>query len=766
MDPFTLWLTGTGASVAVVIAAVVTFANYSYLRGRLNPAVKMKGLEERLFQIETDYAEQKQEYDDLIRRKLDADQELQKINTEIGDGRRWLEEHRDELAARPEKRREAEEVKRQLAEVKDALREVNAQRLAEEEKVAAAKRELEATHSERERLDEQKTSLGQEVHALEKQRNALEDRIRELNFEQETASANLNLVKSAIENARAELKQAREARERVEDEKRAAERDRDATQAEADALREQISERKARLDAAEASLKSTAKEVDELEKKQRKLEYDVSKLQAEHERAFERLTALQSQLAEVASRLRQEQEALRKAEEDRRAAVRDRENVRSEVETLERQIGHKKAELEVIGKSLEALTKQIEITKRGPVRDVPVDEKLEDFMRPVLDLDAVGEEPRNVEGEQEAFESLCKRISEAGFTYPERALLAFHTSLKTADISPLVVLAGVSGTGKSQLPRLYAQAMGMHFKNVAVQPRWDSPQDMFGFFNYMENRYKATELGRALRQMDFRNWEEQRDDLQKVQEGMLLVLLDEMNLARIEYYFSELLSRLEMRNSVGAGTKEALSLSSVPLELGSLLKNEHPKQLYVGNNVLFVGTMNEDETTQALSPKVMDRANVLRFGKPEKTSGNRTDDRTSGPEPRGYLQYEDWRDWLKTELDHNGKRRLEEVCSRLNKVLQSIHRPFGHRVHQAMESYIANYPVWIGGAFEKALADQLEQKVIPKLRGISQDTDEHAGDVYEEVKSVIKGLNDDELLEAFEAACEEPVFEWHGVNRT
>jgi hypothetical protein len=70
--------------------------------------------------------------------------------------------------------------------------------------------------------------------------------------------------------------------------------------------------------------------------------------------------------------------------------------------------------------------------------------------------------------------------------FPKRVLRAFHTSLKVTDISPLVVLAGISGTGKSELPRRYAEAMGLHFLNVAVQPRWDSPQDMFGFFNYLE----------------------------------------------------------------------------------------------------------------------------------------------------------------------------------------------------------------------------------------------------------------------------------------
>ena len=120
--------------------------------------------------------------------------------------------------------------------------------------------------------------------------------------------------------------------------------------------------------------------------------------------------------------------------------------------------------------------------------------------------------------------------------------------MKIGDISPLVVLAGISGTGKSELPRRYAEGMGLHFVILPVQPRWDSPQDLFGFYNYLEKRYKATELARAMVQFELynqtlwplpTNWDHSRSD------RMLLVLLDEMNLARVEYYFSEFLSRLE-----------------------------------------------------------------------------------------------------------------------------------------------------------------------------------------------------------------------------
>ena len=66
----------------------------------------------------------------------------------------------------------------------------------------------------------------------------------------------------------------------------------------------------------------------------------------------------------------------------------------------------------------------------------------------------------------------------------------------------MTVLAGVSGTGKSLLPRRYAEAMGLRFLQISVEPRWDSPQDLLGFYNYIEKRYRATDLARALVHMD------------------------------------------------------------------------------------------------------------------------------------------------------------------------------------------------------------------------------------------------------------------------
>ena len=93
---------------------------------------------------------------------------------------------------------------------------------------------------------------------------------------------------------------------------------------------------------------------------------------------------------------------------------------------------------------------------------------------------------------------IYKRCDEYGIHFPQRILYAFHTALKISDWSSVTVLAGVSGTGKSELPKLYAAFGGMNFINVPVQPSWDSQESMLGFFNSIDNRFEPEPLLRFL----------------------------------------------------------------------------------------------------------------------------------------------------------------------------------------------------------------------------------------------------------------------------
>lgn len=360
-------------------------------------------------------------------------------------------------------------------------------------------------------------------------------------------------------------------------------------------------------------------------------------------------------------------------------------------------------------------------------------------------------------------ESFSSTLQEYGFIFDKRIIYAFHTGLKCAEISPLVVLSGISGTGKSLLPELYSASLCMNFLPVAVQPRWDSPQDMFGFYNYMEGRYKATELSRLLWQFDKYNNEEAGRFYQN-NIPLNLVLLDEMNLARVEYYFSDLLSKLEIRNGLDPAEEEYRRKAEIEIECNASADNKLTRRLFVDLNNLFIGTMNEDESTQTLSDKVLDRSNVIRFGQPKQLA--------TTPDKNGFLRSwrnEDritlntWTRWCSNELSYQNKKHLSEMLTTVNTALAKIDRPFGHRVSQAIERYVTYYP----GEFTEGLSDQIEMKILPKLNGLDS---QHPGFdvVINEVKSIIDELNDTDLLNAFEKSSEtakDSFFRWSGVVR-
>lgn len=357
--------------------------------------------------------------------------------------------------------------------------------------------------------------------------------------------------------------------------------------------------------------------------------------------------------------------------------------------------------------------------------------------------------------EQEALQELNSWLKKCELTYSTRLIYSFHTSLKINDISPLVVLSGTSGTGKSELPRQYAQAMGIHFLNMAVQPRWDSPQDIFGFYNYLEKQYKATDLTRAVLQAERYNrdsWpilQQETPAYPVLKDQMLLILFDEMNLARVEYYFSDFLSKLEMRRGFDPKKDSAKRQDAeISIEAGA----GYNMKVYVDRNVLMVGTMNEDESTQSLSDKVLDRANTLRFGGPKNPS-------TSSPrydtaKVSDALSFDTWWSWEQKPLQNNDLKQIKEWIGRLNGAMQELGRPFGHRVSQAMTSYVANYPR-SGTTVDlyNAFSDQIELRIMPKLRNIviHEDASKKA---FEEIEKVIGEAGDDDLHKAFERACE------------
>jgi len=405
---------------------------------------------------------------------------------------------------------------------------------------------------------------------------------------------------------------------------------------------------------------------------------------------------------------------------------------------------------------------------------------LDALWEPAIPIDEFSEMEASVRDEGQSLERVFAHLEERGLYFPRRVVHAFHTSLKVSVETPLLVLAGISGTGKSLLPQVYGQAMGIHVLPIAVQPRWDGPQDLLGFLNYLENTYKPTELLRALIQMDPINRRWYSDEIDPARDHMLIVLLDEMNLARVEYYFSEFLSRLEARREVASlSDQDDRRKAEILLDLagGSHLTSGEDDdvrhdvgRLMVWNNVLFVGTMNEDESTLALSDKVVDRANVMRFGRPPKQAVGRSTDTDNARRHTadGWLASRTWRSWIEAGQQTRLPALVGETIERLNDALGVIGRPFGYRLQRAIEAYVRQYPESGDAAVRLALADQVEQRIMPKLRGLDV-SDPDGAKALDGVLEVVSGLGDRALQDAIEMGRQAHgghLFTWMGVQRS
>lgn len=377
---------------------------------------------------------------------------------------------------------------------------------------------------------------------------------------------------------------------------------------------------------------------------------------------------------------------------------------------------------------------------------------------------------KEIKDEIEWLNSIKKSFEEVGFKFSDRLLYAFHTSLKVGDWNPLTVLAGVSGTGKSELPRLYSRYGGINFLPLAVQSNWDSPYSLFGYYNSLEGKFNATSLLKVL-------YQAQEDAKNSISEYLTIVLLDEMNLAHVELYFSELLSKLELLR----GSDE------VKLEIDIAEKSSY--EIKLNKNIIWVGTMNEDETTKSLSDKVIDRSNLINFPRPNKfVSRNELKELEEAPK----LKRELWESWkwnnVKNMLKQDEATKDENIkiitdfekeiddlkgkMEEINRYLKFSGRAIGHRVWQSIENYIRNYPLVLESIRNKnteemkkviqiAFEDALVQKLMPKLKGLETEglvRKECLEEISSKIKTYANGIASD-----FDNSLNNPygVFVWN-----
>lgn len=624
-------------------------------------------------------------------------------------------------------------------------------------KLAQDQQLLNDVTQETNRLSLEKTHLTQETGTLRdqlagfhKQKAELEKGLRDLDDQYRQFGIKLSALTEQVTAADTELARLRSELDQVVREKRGITAERDQIIAARDAANAELDSTTKRLELATNELKQLQERNEKLGNEKRRLEDDAAALAKQRDTFANDCLKAQEELCRLSTQLEQMTRERRTAYTERDQAIADRDIAREELKTLQTLIETTKAHLD-------NLNAQLQTAGIGPT---DISKALEDLAQPALKF--AFNHGAQVD-ESTALRCLAEHLRAKGLHFPERVQLAFHTSLKAAHINPLVVLAGVSGTGKSALPMAYAEATGMNFISLAVQPGWSGPQDLLGFYNYLERKYKATELARALAQMSrFSAKDLPGLQIQSRKDQMLLLLLDEMNLARIEYYFSDFLSRLEQRRGLKIEDDQRRRQVSLLVDAGSLPAKEMPRFIFPDFNVLFVGTMNEDESTQSLSDKVIDRANVLRFGAPKDL---RAAPAATVAPTANFLPRATWEQWVKP-FDGNGFDNERTILTQLNQMLESVNRPFGHRVYRAILDYLANYPgASTEAARRNALADQIEQKIIPKLRGLDTQ-DDTTSRCLDQLGATISGLQDPELANAFTRARQQHLFEWFGVKRS
>jgi hypothetical protein len=263
-----------------------------------------------------------------------------------------------------------------------------------------------------------------------------------------------------------------------------------------------------------------------------------------------------------------------------------------------------------------------------------------------------------------------------------------------------------------------------------------------------------------------------QSDYPGLKDAVCLILLDEMNLAHPELYFAEFLSKLELRRG-----KKGEDVPFLPVKIGAGMP---AYQLSLGRNVLWTGTMNQDETTKSLSDKVLDRSIIIHFPRPTELK-SREVLKNLADTPFTALHRKTWESWWVKKVDFEPEviMPFRKFIEEINTALAASGRAIGHRAWQSVEYYMANYPdvraaqqASDNNAFARAMhtafEDQLVQKVMPKLRGIDtrgKSKTECLDKIRGQLVAGIGG-NPFNLAEDFDLACELGYgqFIWQSAN--
>lgn len=262
--------------------------------------------------------------------------------------------------------------------------------------------------------------------------------------------------------------------------------------------------------------------------------------------------------------------------------------------------------------------------------------------------------------------------------------------ISSLGVSHILILQGMSGTGKTSLAYAFGEYINNKTVVIPIQPMWKERTDLIGYYNEFTKKFNETTFLEKLYEAN-------------IKKDVYITVLDEMNIARIEYYFAEFLSLLELPNP-----------ESRYLDVVSDVWPTDPKLLEEGRlklpvNMYFIGTANNDDSTFAISDKVYDRAMIINLDyKSEPFEGEETDGI--------YLNYNDLDDLFSYAIETYSisKRTLLKLEKLDEYLIDKFHLTFGNRIMKQIKQYIPIY-LCCGGEELDALDDILARKIFRKL---------------------------------------------------
>ena len=322
------------------------------------------------------------------------------------------------------------------------------------------------------------------------------------------------------------------------------------------------------------------------------------------------------------------------------------------------------------------------LTSRFPKLTL-VDQKYADYQYPVYDNEVTLEEFVN--------RYRLFAASQLGLYYTPEIIRRFVAGMAS---SKLLILEGISGTGKTSLPYSFSRYMNNPATIVSVQPSYRDRTEILGYFNEFSKRFNETEFLRALYEANYRP-------------DPTLIVLDEMNLARIEYYFAEMLSVLEMPS------KDEWVLDLVPTAWDGDPKLLDAGKIHVADSTWFIGTANNDDSTFTITDKVYDRAMPIELN--ERADAFECDPQPACDVTAEHLQYM----FQKAKVEHPISDEMLDNLQKLDQYLQTRFKlAFGNRIMKQMYDFIPVY-VACGGTELGAMDYIIARKVLKKFESMN-----------------------------------------------